>query len=193
MNSPSQRETPKRSFFFRTRTLSSSSNESGGGGSGGGGGGGSGSPSAGVLSSSPRVSSPRISIFDRVRKRSQSDAKSPPSLDVVSPTMVNGNAAGHSPHSVTTFSGLSVSTGSKCLNNNNSVSSNGSNSRYNSAAITGMAIVRKHLSHSISEEKDENSLNGDSCYSSTFNSSTNSANNYPIQQLSSSVKVNYSE
>jgi hypothetical protein len=83
--------------------LSNSSNESNGGGGGSGNG-------------SPKVS-PR-SLFDRVRRRSQSDAKSQQSIDYVN-------------------------------------SSSGSNTLPASLSVNKNGIIRKHLSHSISEENDE--------------------------------------
>jgi len=98
-NSPKE----KRGFtFFRSRTLSNSSNES----SGGGGGSGNGSPKV-----SPR------SLFDRVRRRSQSD-KSQQSIDYVN-------------------------------------NSSGNNTLPASLSVNKNGIIRKHLSHSISEENDE--------------------------------------
>ena len=63
--SPTPKE--KRPFqFFRTRTLSSSSTESGSTGGG----------VSGGSVTNIHTTSPRLSIFDKVRKRSQSDAKS---------------------------------------------------------------------------------------------------------------------
>jgi len=62
--------------FFRTRTLSSSSTGSNEG---------SGAQNSG--SNSNIQSSPRISIFDRVRKKSQSDVKAPNTVD-----QLNGNS-----------------------------------------------------------------------------------------------------
>lgn len=120
--SPTNRNSPKekRTFtFFRSRTLSSSSTDSNGG-----------------QSTSPRIS-PR-SLFDKVRKRSQSDVKTPPPIDP-GPSGPNGSNQNiyqqqqqqqqqlHQQHQQLLLLKKSI--------NGNS--------------------VRKHLSHSISEENDE--------------------------------------
>ena len=146
-SSPSQKNSPKekRSFtFFRTRTLSSSSNESTGGGGGNSGGGG------GILSTSPRLS-PR-SIFDRVRKRSQSDAKSQSSVDHVVGSYSSNNG------SINNVNSIHSSSNSSSINSNNlsvQQQQQQQNKKSNGGPPIIGNIIRKHLSHSISEENDE--------------------------------------
>lgn len=158
-SSPSQRSSPKekRSFtFFRSRTLSSSSNEStGGGGTNSGGG-------ANLVSTSPRLS-PR-SIFDRVRKRSQSDAKSQQSVESLSSSVGNGSQTNVNTTSTvnhSTSQSININNGSTSINNHsNNANLNVPNQVKKSTGppIIG-SIIRKHLSHSISEEKDESAHN----------------------------------
>ena len=161
-NSPKE----KRTFtFFRSRTLSSSSTESTGGGGGNGSGGN--SYTGGNGPPSPRLS-PRT-LFDKVRKRSQSDVKSQASVEQVGLNTYQQNLQLH----------LQQQLQEKLLmqqqelmqqqmllkrqlqppGNGLSSSSNGSGSNNNLAvAING---GRKHLNHSISEENDESISNED--------------------------------
>ena len=144
--SPTPKE--KRPFtFFRSRTLSSSSTEStGGGGSGGGGGGGGGSTGGGNVS--PRIS-PR-SIFDKVvRKRSQSDVKSSSSVEPISNlNQFQHNLQQHLQQQLLQQQLLQQKMGS---------SEPAKQQQQQQKRINGQVVTvnRKHLSHSISEEKDE--------------------------------------
>jgi hypothetical protein len=127
--SPQPKE--KRSFqFFRTRTLSSSSTESGGGGGGGGGG----NNGGGTIS--PRVS-PR-SIFDKVvRKRSQTDIKPSNSIEQINQLQLNLQMHLQQQLQQQQLQQQQAQVRKKIVNGH------------------VVNVSRKHLSHSISEEKDE--------------------------------------
>lgn len=181
--SPSNRNSPKekRSFtFFRSRTLSSSSNESNGGGGGGGSGG-------GGQSTSPRLS-PR-SIFDKVRKRSQSDAKSQTSVDQLSNNNSNNSLNVHQHnlqlHLQQQLQEQLLQQQQQLLKNKNILPQQ---------IVNG--LVRKHLSHSISEENDEaihNELNNNNYIDNDKNNPDfNNHFGHPILSSSSSKsKVNF--
>ena len=176
-SSPSQRGTnspkEKRSFtFFRSRTLSGSSNESNSGGAGGGGG------QVIPASTSPRLS-PR-SLFERVRKRSQSDAKSPSSVDTVSATNTS-NGSAHNVNTVTSSTSMQIPVSPN--SSLNVPTQQQAKKSSNGPPIIG-SIIRKHLSHSISEEKDETSPIKTPSYKSFHSDITN-------LPMSSSIKVNF--
>lgn len=153
-SSPNQRQSPKekRTFtFFRSRTLSNSSNESAGT-----------SSTSGLASAvAPPSTSPRLSprsIFDKVRKRSQSDVKSPPTLEQINASNLNSSIGGSG-------SGINSGVGPatprtpsqqdlfiKKLNGSGNSDSGGS-----MVTKSRAGSLRKNLGHSISisEENDE--------------------------------------
>lgn len=149
--SPTQRNSPKekRSFtFFRSRTLSSSSTDS----------------NTGVPSTSPRLS-PR-SLFDKVRKRSQSDAKSQPSVDQISASAgSNSNNYNLNIHQ----QNLQYNLQQQLLlqQQQQLLLSQQVRAESGPRSVSSGTSVRKHLSHSISEENDE-AVRGD-CYSNEGN------------------------
>ncbi len=152
----------KRTFtFFRSRTLSSSSTESNSGGGGGGGSGGNSYNGQGVGPPSPRLS-PRT-LLDKVRKRSQSDVKSQPSVDHVS--TLQHNLQMHLQQQLQEKLLMQqqeqfqqhLLLKRQMLNSNLSQAPIASSSN----AILSVSINggRKHLNHSISEENDESIIN----------------------------------
>jgi hypothetical protein len=159
-NSPKE----KRTFtFFRSRTLSSSSTESNGGGGGGGGGsGGNSYNSTGLGPPSPRLS-PRT-LFDKVRKRSQSDVKSQPSVDQIGLNTFQHNLQMHLQQQLQEKLLLQqqeqfqqhLLLKKQMLNANAQQSLPASSNAIISVSING---GRKHLNHSISEEGDESIIN----------------------------------
>jgi hypothetical protein len=154
-----QRNSPKdkKTFtFFRSRTLSSSSNESNGGGSGGtsyGSSVGSGGINIAIhnlisgnnignnnngSSTSPRLS-PR-SLFEKVRKRSQSDVKSQTSTEHVN--NINNN--------YTSLQEKLIQHHQQQMQQHQLLLK-----KQNSLGPPSVGSSRKHLSHSISEENDD--------------------------------------
>jgi hypothetical protein len=153
--SPTQRNSPKekRTFtFFRSRTLSSSSNDSSSSVAG--------SSSASTSAAAQSSTSPRLSprlLFERVRKRSQSDAKSQTSVEnLTSPSQSqpspNGSSANGNNGPIDQKA-LQLHLQQQLAKSKLKVPG-GSSAASNSASSSGSAS-RKHLSHSISEENDE--------------------------------------
>lgn len=179
-----QRNSPKekKSFtFFRSRTLSSSSNESTGNGPGGGGGGGNGSNGGiygssvgnggngmhmGIHSllgvtgngSSNNTTSPRLSprsLFDKVRKRTQSDAsKSQSSSECIN--NINTNANNNPNNGYTSLQQQLIQHHQQqLLLQQQQQQQKESIKKQISCPPSVNGSSRKHLSHSISEENDE--------------------------------------
>lgn len=166
-SSSGQRQSPKekRSFtFFRSRTLSNSSNDSSSGAAAA-------AAAAAGMSSSPggptvpspssqSSTSPRLSprtLFDKVRKRSQSDAKTPPTIDhvggqvygaggVVTPTGSNSSLRQQAQENAAIFNNKKI---------NGAASGSPSEQYHQMLSKSRASSLRKHLSHSISEENDE--------------------------------------
>lgn len=156
--SPKEKQRSTFNFFSRTRTLSNSSD---------------GSPN-GIASPHQQQQhqtdsiSPR-SLFDKVvRKRSQSDAKSPPSLDAVSASSSGGSSSNANRYqgSNGVVKQLSpVSSHSSSLQQQqqqelymkklNTGGGGGSGSGPDMLSKSRASSLRKHLNHSISEENDE--------------------------------------
>ena len=152
----------KRTFtFFRSRTLSSSSTESNSGGGGGGSGSGGNSYNGqGVGPPSPRLS-PRT-LFDKVRKRSQSDVKSQPSVDHVNTFQHNLQMHLQQQLQEKLFMQQQEQFQQHLLLKKQMLSSNASQPPIvSSNAILSVTINggRKHMNHSISEENDESIIN----------------------------------
>lgn len=153
--------------FFRTRTLSSSSNESGGtGGSGG---------ITGGSVTNIHTTSPRLSIFDKVRKRSQSDAKSS-SIDHVNSNLTHfqQNLQRHLQDQLAKE--LQQKAKHEVLISASCPYEHSLQKRFNNG--NPITINRQNLSHSISEECD-----GDSTSSSVK----------PYGPISAAVKINNSQ
>ncbi len=159
-SSPSQikNQSPKekRTFsFFRSRTLSNSSSESTGGNAN--------NPNALSNSGGSPGISPRA-LFERVRKRSQSDAKSQNSVDAVhGGSFKETHSNNASPNGATNMLYVTKKASSS-----------------SSSGVHGGSIIRKHLSHSISEEKDDethsDSLNKINHLHPHYNNSNNNGN-----------------
>lgn len=145
LKSPSMNISPqtkeKRSFqFFRSRTLSSSSTES----SSGVGSAGAGGSITNILTTSPRLS-PHRSFFDKVRKRSNSDVKASNSID-----QINGNLNQFQHNLQKHLQEQLLKDQQQKLKKDELISPK--QRIINSLAVN---INRKHLSHSISEECDD--------------------------------------
>jgi hypothetical protein len=157
-NSPKE----KRTFtFFRSRTLSSSSTESNGGG---GGSGGNSYNSTGLGPPSPRLS-PRT-LFDKVRKRSQSDVKSQPSVDQIGLNTFQHNLQMHLQQQLQEKLLLQQQEQfqqhlllKKQMLNANANAQQSLPAPSNAIISVSINGGRKHLNHSISEENDESIIN----------------------------------
>lgn len=192
-----QRNSPKdkKTFtFFRSRTLSSSSNESNGGGSGGtsygssvGSGGiniaihnlinGNNNGNSNNNSTSPRLS-PR-SLFEKVRKRSQSDVKSQSSTEHVN--NINSN--------YTSLQEKLIQHHQQQLQQHQLLLK-----KQNSLGPPSVGSCRKHLSHSISEENDDytDSNNIDPSkpvYYGSLSKNINKSNPSSIDQIDKVIKI----